>query len=92
MTRPRSDHGRPLEAQLATARMLLGQYAAQIDEYDGMNREQRRSDRGRDLASRIVGLRAGLQKWMTRAAELEKAIEQAADETTDQEMRRQSNG
>ncbi|QXE28925.1 MULTISPECIES: hypothetical protein [Microbacterium] len=71
----RSDHGRPLEAQLATARMLLGQYAAQIDEYDGMNREQRRTPRGRDLASRITGLRAGLKKWMTRAAELEKALE-----------------
>ncbi|WP_247625296.1 DUF4326 domain-containing protein [Microbacterium galbinum] len=54
--------------------MLLGQYATQIAEYDGMNREQRRSDRGKDLASRIVGLRAGLQKWMTRAAELENAI------------------
>ncbi len=71
----RSDHGRTLEAQLATARMLLGQYTAQIDEYEGMNREQRRSPRGRDLSSRIVGLRAGLRKWMTRAAELEAAIE-----------------
>ncbi|CAN7516627.1 hypothetical protein LJR042_003528 [Microbacterium maritypicum] len=74
-TTPRSDHhGRPLAAQLATARIILAQYAAQIDEHDGMNREQRRSDRGRDLSSRIVGLRAGLKKWMTRAAELEKAI------------------
>lgn len=71
------EHGRPLEAQLATARMLLAQYAAQIDEYDGMNREQRRSDRGRDLSSRITGLRAGLKTWMTRAAELEKAIADA---------------
>ena len=78
------EHGRPLEAQLATARMLLGQYAAQIDEYDGMNREQRRSDRGKDLASRIVGLRAGLQKWMTRAAELEKAIEDAREIESDE--------
>lgn len=66
---------RPLEAQLTTARILLAQYAAQIDEYDGMNREQRRSPAGRDLSSRIVGLRAGLKKWMTRAAELEAAIE-----------------
>lgn len=66
--------GRPLRAQLATARMLLGQYPAQIDEYEGMNREQRRSPRGRDLASRITGLRAGPRKWMTRAAELEAAL------------------
>lgn len=66
---------RPLEAQLATARILLAQYAVQIDEYDGMNREQRRSPRGGDLSSRIVGLRTGLKKWMTRAAELEAAIE-----------------
>lgn len=74
-TTPRSEpHGRPLKAQLATAQMILAQYAAQIDEYDGMNREQRRSKRGRDLSSRIVGLRAGLAKWMTRAADLEHAI------------------
>jgi hypothetical protein len=66
---------RPLEAQLATARILLAQYAAQIDEYDGMNREQRRTERGKDLSARIVGLRAGLRKWMERAAELEAAIE-----------------
>lgn len=72
--------GRPPEAQLATARMLLVQCAAQIDEYDGMNREQRRTARGKDLASRIVGMRAGLRKWMTRAAELEAAIG-AAKET-----------
>lgn len=82
-TTPRSEpHGRPLKTQLATARMLLAQYAAQIDEYDGMNREQRRSDRGRDLSSRIVGLRAGLAKWMTRAAELEKAIAAEAEGET----------
>lgn len=66
---------RPLEAQLATARILLAQYSVQIDEYDGMNREQRRTERGKDLASRIVGLRAGLRKWMERAAELEAQIE-----------------
>lgn len=66
---------RSLEAQLATARILLAQYAVQIDEYDGMNREQRRTERGKDLASRIVGLRSGLRKWMTRAAELEAQIE-----------------
>lgn len=65
---------RPLEAQLATARILLAQYAVQLDEYDGMNREQRRTERGKELASRIVGLRAGLRKWMERAAELENAI------------------
>lgn len=82
-TTPRSDnHGRPLEAQLATARIILAQYAAQIDEYDGMNREQRRTPTGKDLSSRIVGLRAGLKKWMERAAELEAAIE-AAKENND---------
>jgi hypothetical protein len=76
----RSDHGRPLEAQLATARMLLGQYATQIDEHDGMNREQRRSPRGLDLAGRIVGMRAGLKKWMGIAADLEKAIKDEQEE------------
>lgn len=68
---------RPLEAQLATARILLAQYAVQIDEYDGMNREQRRTPRGKDLSSRIVGLRAGLKKWTTRATELEAQISDA---------------
>lgn len=75
----RSDHGRPLEAQLATARILVGQYTVQVDEYDGMNREQRRTPRGKDLASRIVGLRAGLKKWTERAAELEAAIAEAKE-------------
>lgn len=73
---------RSLETQLATARMLLGQYSAQISEYEGMNREQRRSPRGKDLASRIVGLRSGLRHWMTRAAELEEQIAAAKEGET----------
>ena len=71
---------RPLEAQLATARILLAQYAVQIDEYDGMNREKRRTERGKDLSSRITGLRAGVRKWTTRAAELEGQIAAAKEE------------
>lgn len=66
---------RPSDAQLATARMLLAQFAAQIAEYEGMNREQRRTPRGRDLASRIQGLRAGHRKWTDRVAELEAQTE-----------------
>lgn len=62
------------EAQLTTARMLLAQFIVQIEEFEGMNREQRRTDRGRDLSSRIQGLRAGRKKWADRVAELEAQI------------------
>lgn len=62
------------EAQLATARMLLAQFIQQIEEFEGMNREQRRSIRGRDLSSRFQGLRAGRKKWAARVAELEAQI------------------
>lgn len=62
---------RTIAEQLGTARILLAQFAAQIDEYDAMNREQRRTPRGRDLASRIDGLRDGLDTWMAKAAALE---------------------
>lgn len=66
--------GRPAEAQLTTARMLLAQFIVQIEEYEAMNREQRRTPRGRDLSSRIVGLREGREKWQTRVDELEEQI------------------
>lgn len=59
------------EAQLTTARMLLAQFITQIEEFEGMNREQRRTPRGRDLSSRIGGLRDGRGKWAARVAELE---------------------
>lgn len=85
MSEIRSD--RPLKAQLATARMLLAQFAVQVDEHDAMNREQKRSPRGKDLTSRIGGLREGLATWMTRAAELEAAIEA---ETSNHEIEGQS--
>lgn len=62
------------EAQLGTARMLLAQFIVQIEEVEGMNREQRRTPRGRDLAARIDGLREGLKTWTDRVAELEALI------------------
>jgi len=63
--------GRPVEDQLRTARMLLAQFVVQIEEFEGMNRRQRRTPRGRDLARRIDGLREGHAKWKQRVAELE---------------------
>lgn len=62
------------EAQLTTARMLLAQFITQIEEFEGMNREQRRSPRGRDLSARIDGLREGREKWTARVADLEAQI------------------
>ncbi|GGD33230.1 hypothetical protein GCM10010915_12030 [Microbacterium faecale] len=70
--------GRPAEAQLSTARMLLAQFITQIDEFEDMNRQQRRTPRGRDLASRIYGLREGRAKWQARVVELEAQIEEAS--------------
>jgi len=72
--------GRPAEAQLTTARMLLAQFITQIEEFDGMNREQRRTPRGRDLSSRIVGLREGREKWQARVDELEPQAEAEREE------------
>lgn len=66
--------GRTSEAQLSTARMLLAQFIVQIEEFEGMKREQRRTARGRDLSSRIEGLRAGRKTWAARVAELEAQI------------------
>lgn len=67
--------GRPADAQLGTARHLLAQFITQVEEFEGMNREQRRTPRGRDLSSRIDGLREGREKWQARVDELEKQIE-----------------
>ncbi|WP_437582714.1 hypothetical protein ACSAGD_10635 [Paramicrobacterium sp. CJ85] len=67
---------RDTKAQLATARMLLAQFNTQIQEFEGMNREARRTARGRDLTNRIDGLRQGHQTWTERVAELEKQVEE----------------
>lgn len=65
---------RPAEKQLTTALLLLAQFEAQITEYEAMNRAERRTPRGRDLQSRIGGLREGHAKWKARAAELRSQI------------------
>lgn len=62
---------RPVKAQLTTARMLVAQFVAQLDEYAGMNREARRTPRGRELSKRLNGLNEGREKWSARVAELE---------------------
>ncbi|WP_136053432.1 hypothetical protein [Microbacterium sp. K5D] len=62
---------RPVEAQLTTARLLLAQFIAQLDEYAAMNREARRTPRGRDLSARLDGLKEGHEKWAAKVAELE---------------------
>lgn len=56
---------RDLKAQLTTARMLLAQFIVQIDEFEGMNREQRRTPRGR---------RTGYTTWTDRVADLEAQV------------------
>lgn len=66
---------RSVEAQLATARMLFAQFHSQIDEFEAMNREARRTDRGRDLANRIDQLRSGWGTWEDRVRELGGEIE-----------------
>lgn len=62
------------QAQLSTARYLLAQFIAQLDEYEAMNRAQRRTPRGRDLTARLDGLRAGKAKWEARATKLQARI------------------
>ena len=63
---------RTLEAQLTTARMLLAQFMVQLDEYEHMTDDDRRTTpRGQDLSTRINGLREGHQTWKTRVTELE---------------------
>ena len=62
---------RPVKAQLTTARLLLAQFIAQLDEYAAMNREARRTPRGRDLSARLDGLKEGREKWAKKDGELE---------------------
>ena len=62
---------RPVKAQLTTARLLLAQFIAQLDEYAAMNREARRTPRGRDLSARLDGLKEGREKWAKKVDELE---------------------
>ncbi|MGB3413621.1 MAG: hypothetical protein WBA28_02785 [Microbacteriaceae bacterium] len=67
-------HGRSLEAQLTTAKMILAQFITQISEYEAMNREQRRSPKGRAFAERMDGLREGHDQWADRVRILEQQI------------------
>ena len=71
---------RPVRAQLTTARMLLAQFIAQLDEFAAMNREARRTPRGRDLAERLGGLKEGRTKWAARVADLEARLATEATE------------
>ena len=71
---------RPVRAQLTTARMLLAQFIAQLEEVAAMNREARRTPRGRDLAKRLDGLNEGREKWAARVAELEARLASEATE------------
>ena len=65
-------------AQLATARLLIAQFETQLTEHAAMNREQRRTPRGRDLTRRLPDLRQGLATWQARATELETRISEDA--------------
>lgn len=78
--------GRSATAQLATARHLLAQFEAQITEYEAMNREERRTPRGRDLTARIAGLRQGHTTWTARAAQLEPLAAAEAAERTEKDQ------
>ncbi len=69
---------RSVGAQLTTARMLLAQFEAQLAEYADMNREARRTVRGRDLAARLSGLMEGREMWSARVTELEARSQQEA--------------
>ena len=71
---------RPVEAQLTTAKLLLAQFIAQLDEYAAMNREARRTPRGRDLSARLDGLKEGRETW---AAKVEKLEARLATEVTE---------
>lgn len=67
---------RSATAQLLTARVLLAQFDAQLDEYAAMNRGTRRGTaRGQDLTRRLTGLREGRAKWAARVRELEPLAE-----------------
>ncbi|WP_144795709.1 hypothetical protein [Microbacterium paludicola] len=73
---------RPVSAQLATARLILGQFEEQLREWRRMGVKRRqRTVRGRDLGQRLDGLKAGHAKWTQRVAELEDrlAVESSED-------------
>lgn len=78
---------RPARNQLVTARMRVAQFEAQIAEFDGLNREGRRTPRGRDLEARIDGLRQGHAKWVARVAELEQIVATESGVSREQEER-----
>lgn len=66
---------RDAKAKLTTARLLLAQFNAQLAEWKHMAPARRkRTARGRDLASRLEGLKAGREKWAARVADLEARI------------------
>lgn len=74
---------RPLEAQLTTARVLLAQFTAQLDEWKHMPPSRRaRTARGKGLKRRLQGLREGHAAWTARAAALEARIAEQADTST----------
>lgn len=56
---------------VATERPVKAQFIAQLDEYAAMNREARRTPRGRDLSARLDGLKEGREKWAKKVGELE---------------------
>lgn len=62
---------RPVAKQLWTAKFLLAQFEVQLAEYAAMNRESRRTPRGRDLAARHNDLQAGRTTWAAKVEELE---------------------
>ncbi len=65
--------------QLSTARLIVAQFQAQIDEFEGMNRASRRTPRGRDLAARMEGLRVGLRTWTQRVSDIGRANEHGSN-------------
>jgi hypothetical protein len=71
---PGKPEPRSFAARLTTARMLLALFIAQIDEFGAMDEEARRSERGRDLESRIDKLREGRAQWAKRVAKLEAQV------------------
>lgn len=67
---------RPLGAQLTTALVLLAQFEEQLTEWKHMSPSRRsRTVRGRDLACRLDGLKAGREKWSARVEKLRARIE-----------------
>lgn len=63
---------RSAKARLTTARLLLAQFEEQLAEWKHMSpSRRRRTTRGRDLASRLDGLKTGRETWSKRVADLE---------------------